>query len=132
MASGIVRKVAPRKEKEGAATTAAAAAAAGPLSPPRAPPADLSYDAAAPGGSSSFFRGNLNKNARTLTLHIGGLDNDARRKLAEDALLQVKGVVSFTFEMAASRVIVRARNEVAPEVRAMRDGNCQRSRVPLF
>ena len=33
----------------------------------------------------------------------------------EDQLLNVKGVVSFTFDMTKGRVVVRARNEVAPE-----------------
>ncbi len=64
----------------------------------------------------TFFRGNQNKNAHTLTLHVTGLDDQARRKMVEDELLKVKGVVSFTFDMPAGRAVVRARNEVTPEV----------------
>jgi armadillo repeat-containing protein 1 len=119
-ASGVVCKIAPRKEPATApATTAAVAAlhmaAVGTTTTTSSSSSTPAADATSSSSSSSFFRGNLNKNARTLTLHVAGLDDAARRKLAEDQLLAVKGVVSFTFDMAASRVVVRARNEVAPE-----------------
>jgi len=63
----------------------------------------------------AFFKKNTNKYARTMTLQVDGLEDLHSRKLLEKQLLTVKGVVSFTFEMARGRVIVRARNGVLAE-----------------
>ncbi len=38
------------------------------------------------------------------------------RQEVEQILIRVKGVVSFTFDPKLNRVIVRARNELSPEV----------------
>ena len=45
------------------------------------------------------------------------------RKLVEETLLGVKGVISFTFNMAQRRCIVRTRTDLKPEVpcRALED-----------
>lgn len=65
--------------------------------------------------SQSFFLGNLNKRAKVVTLHIKGLANQVTRKLCEEELLKVKGVISFTFVMNKSRCIVRCKLELTPE-----------------
>lgn len=65
--------------------------------------------------SQSFFLGNLNKRAKVVTLHIKGLANQVTRKLCEEELLKVKGVISFTFVMNKSRCIVRCKVELTPE-----------------
>lgn len=65
--------------------------------------------------SQSFFRGGINKAARTITLKIDGMNDMNGRALVEEELLSVKGIISFTFDMKASRVVVRSRNEVTVE-----------------
>jgi len=40
-----------------------------------------------------------------------------QRGLCEEALLKVKGVISFTFQMASKRCTVRIRSDLATEVR---------------
>lgn len=37
--------------------------------------------------------------------------------MCEEALLKIKGVISFTFQMAAKRCIVRIRSDLTAEVR---------------
>lgn len=64
----------------------------------------------------SFFIGNMNKTARTVTLQVNGMDSLANRKMIEEKLLGVKGVVSFTFDMEMTRVIIRARMAVTAEM----------------
>ena len=49
---------------------------------------------------SSVFLGITNKHAKTVVLHIDGLDDTSRRNLCEEALLKIKGVISFTFQIA--------------------------------
>ncbi|KAM9445746.1 LOW QUALITY PROTEIN: armadillo repeat containing 1, like [Clarias gariepinus] len=55
-----------------------------------------------------FFINSSNKKAKTVTLLIQGLDGTDRRGVCEEALLKVKGVISFTFQMAMKRITVRA------------------------
>lgn len=62
-----------------------------------------------------FFLGNTNKKAKVVTLHIDGLTDGGRRSLCEDALLKVRGVISFTFQMASQRCVVRIRTELKAE-----------------
>ena len=38
-----------------------------------------------------------------MVLHIDGLDDMSRRNLCEVALLKIKGIISFTFQMAVQR-----------------------------
>uniref|UniRef100_A0A2I2ZHT8 Armadillo repeat-containing protein 1 n=1 Tax=Gorilla gorilla gorilla TaxID=9595 RepID=A0A2I2ZHT8_GORGO len=52
-------------------------------------------------GDTQFFLGTTNKRAKTVVLHIDGLDDTSSRNLCEEALLKIKGVISFTFQMAA-------------------------------
>uniref|UniRef100_A0A2I3TBN9 Armadillo repeat-containing protein 1 n=2 Tax=Pan TaxID=9596 RepID=A0A2I3TBN9_PANTR len=52
-------------------------------------------------GDTQFFLGTANKRAKTVVLHIDGLDDTSSRNLYEEALLKIKGVISFTFQMAA-------------------------------
>ncbi|XP_068087734.1 armadillo repeat-containing protein 1-like isoform X1 [Hyperolius riggenbachi] len=61
-----------------------------------------------------FFFSSCNKRAKTVTLHIHGLDLE-RKSLCEEALLKVKGVISFTFQITRRRCMVRVQPELATE-----------------
>ncbi|XP_051775265.1 armadillo repeat containing 1, like isoform X2 [Erpetoichthys calabaricus] len=63
-----------------------------------------------------FFINSSNKKAKSITLHIQGLDDKNHRGLCEEALLKVKGVISFTFQMALKRCTVRIRSDLPTEV----------------
>ncbi|KAG5265246.1 hypothetical protein AALO_G00240120 [Alosa alosa] len=73
--------------------------------------AELPYSCRRP----RFFLGNANKRAKTLTLHIHGLDDTSRRSVCEEALLKVRGVISFTFQMELKRCIIRIRSDLTAE-----------------
>ncbi|TKS76454.1 Armadillo repeat-containing protein 1 [Collichthys lucidus] len=62
---------------------------------------------------SQFFINSSNKKAKSVTLHIKGLDST--RSLCEEALLKVRGVISFTFQMASKRCTVRIRSDLSTE-----------------
>ncbi|KAJ8355772.1 hypothetical protein SKAU_G00185660 [Synaphobranchus kaupii] len=62
-----------------------------------------------------FFINSSNKKAKSVTLHIQGLDTTDKRGLCEDALLKVRGVISFTFQMALRRCTVRIRADLSTE-----------------
>uniref|UniRef100_A0A8C4SL78 Armadillo repeat-containing protein 1 n=1 Tax=Erpetoichthys calabaricus TaxID=27687 RepID=A0A8C4SL78_ERPCA len=62
-----------------------------------------------------FFINSSNKKAKSITLHIQGLDDKNHRGLCEEALLKVKGVISFTFQMALKRCTVRIRSDLPTE-----------------
>ncbi|KAM9354451.1 armadillo repeat containing 1, like isoform 2-T2 [Pholidichthys leucotaenia] len=62
-----------------------------------------------------FFINSSNKKAKSVTLHIQGLDSTHQRSLCEEALLKVKGVISFTFQMASKRCTVRIRSDLPTE-----------------
>ncbi|CAL8393887.1 unnamed protein product [Arctogadus glacialis] len=62
-----------------------------------------------------FFINATNKKAKSVTLHIQGLDSTDQRGLCEEALLKVKGVISFTFQMATKRCTVRIRSDLTTE-----------------
>lgn len=64
---------------------------------------------------AQFFLGSSNKRAKTVVLHIDGLDDSSRRSLCEDALLKIRGVISFTFQMAVKRCVVRIRSDLKAE-----------------
>ncbi|XP_034718767.1 armadillo repeat-containing protein 1 isoform X1 [Etheostoma cragini] len=63
-----------------------------------------------------FFLGSSNKRAKTVVLHIDGLDDSTRRSLCEEALLKIRGVISFTFQMAVKRCVVRIRSDLKAEL----------------
>lgn len=70
---------------------------------------------------AQFFMGSSNKRAKTVVLHIDGLDDpvpvccQTRRSLCEEALLKIRGVISFTFQMAVKRCVVRIRSDLKAE-----------------
>ncbi|XP_069014442.1 armadillo repeat containing 1, like [Embiotoca jacksoni] len=68
---------------------------------------------------SQFFINFSNKKAKSITLHIQGLDTIDQRGLCEEALLKVRGVISFTFQMASKRCTVRIRSDLPTESLAM-------------
>ncbi|TNN32994.1 Armadillo repeat-containing protein 1 [Liparis tanakae] len=96
------------------------------------------------GGSrrkAQFFMGASNKRAKTVVLHIHGLDDyvsrtprrprppqtggslrlsspQGRRSQCEEALLKVRGVISFTFQMSLKRCVVRIRSDLKAEALA--------------
>ncbi|CAL1586323.1 unnamed protein product [Knipowitschia caucasica] len=67
------------------------------------------------GKKPQFFINSSNKKAKSVTLHIQGLDSFERRSLCEEALLKVKGVISFTFQMASKRCTIRIRSDLPTE-----------------
>ncbi|XP_026174459.1 armadillo repeat containing 1, like [Mastacembelus armatus] len=62
-----------------------------------------------------FFINSSNKKSKSVTLHIQGLDSTDQRGLCEEALLKVRGVISFTFQMASKRCTVRIRSDLPTE-----------------
>ncbi|KAK5880274.1 hypothetical protein CesoFtcFv8_023322 [Champsocephalus esox] len=62
-----------------------------------------------------FFINSSQKKAKSVTLHIKGLDSTDQRSLCEEALLKVRGVISFTFQMATKRCTVRIRSDLPTE-----------------
>ncbi|XP_016521876.1 armadillo repeat-containing protein 1-like isoform X1 [Poecilia formosa] len=79
---------------------------------------------------AQFFLGSSNKRAKTVILQIHGLDDpgsdllsgsdplQGRRSLCEEALLKIRGVISFTFQMAVKRCVVRIRSDLKAEALA--------------
>ncbi|TSP79462.1 Armadillo repeat-containing protein 1 [Bagarius yarrelli] len=62
-----------------------------------------------------FFINSSKKKAKTVTLYIQGLEGTDQRGVCEEALLKVKGVISFTFQMAMRRCTVRVRADLPTE-----------------
>jgi len=62
----------------------------------------------------TYGLGSSNNRAKVITLQVRGL-HQATRKICEEKLLQVKGVISFTFNVAKARCIVRVKPSVAAE-----------------
>ncbi|XP_053315150.1 armadillo repeat-containing protein 1-like isoform X1 [Spea bombifrons] len=62
-----------------------------------------------------FFISSSIKRAKTITLHIHGLDNVERKNILEEALLRVKGVISFTFQIAMKRCTIRVKSDLTTE-----------------
>lgn len=62
------------------------------------------------------FLGSSNKKAKLITLQIEGMKDLASRKLVEERLLGVKGVISFTFNLAVQRCYLRVQSDLKPEI----------------
>ncbi|XP_056266554.1 armadillo repeat-containing protein 1-like isoform X2 [Pseudoliparis swirei] len=75
-------------------------------------------DAVSSRRKAQFFMGASNKRAKTVVLHIHGLDDYGRRSQCEEALLKVRGVISFTFQMSLKRCVVRIRSDLKAEALA--------------
>ncbi|KAL0967120.1 hypothetical protein UPYG_G00248030 [Umbra pygmaea] len=80
--------------------------------PPRPPSPDRRRN------KPQFFLNSSRGKNKSVTLHIQGLDTTDQRGLCEDALLRVKGVISFTFQMASKRCTVRIRSDLPTETLA--------------
>ncbi|TNM97615.1 hypothetical protein fugu_013861 [Takifugu bimaculatus] len=65
-----------------------------------------------------FFLGRSNKRAKTVVLQVQGLDDPSRRRLCEEVLLKIRGVISFTFQMTVRRCIVRVRSDLKAQALA--------------
>lgn len=50
------------------------------------------------------------------TSHLFPVYRQTRRSLCEEALLKIRGVISFTFQMAVKRCVVRIRSDLKAEV----------------
>uniref|UniRef100_A0A8C4R552 Armadillo repeat-containing protein 1 n=1 Tax=Eptatretus burgeri TaxID=7764 RepID=A0A8C4R552_EPTBU len=70
---------------------------------------------AARGRRPQFFLGHTNKRAKMVILQVDGLTDVVRRSLCEEVLLKVRGVISFTFQMASQRCIIRMRSDLKAE-----------------
>ncbi|KAF7691636.1 armadillo repeat-containing protein 1 [Silurus meridionalis] len=77
--------------------------------------AEQAEEAASCRRKAQFFLGSTNKRAKTVVLQIDGLDDPTRRSLCEEALLKIRGVISFTFQMAVKRCVVRIRSDLKAE-----------------
>ncbi|XP_007891202.1 armadillo repeat containing 1, like isoform X2 [Callorhinchus milii] len=64
---------------------------------------------------TQFFINSTNKKAKTVTLQIEGLHNMDHRSICEEALLRVKGVISFTFQMTLQRCVIRICSDLKTE-----------------
>lgn len=84
------------------------------LIPPAGSTRPLSASRASVRGST--FLGASNKKAKLVVLHIEGLQDQETRRLAEEKILEVKGVISFTFNMALHRCTLRIRSDLKLEV----------------
>eukprot|EP00794_Sanderia_malayensis_P004586 gene4586-5189_t len=62
-------------------------------------------------GNHVSVLGKSSSRAKVITLQVRGL-HQATRKICEEQLLQVKGVISFTFNMNKARCIVRVKPDV--------------------
>lgn len=65
--------------------------------------------------SQRFFVGSSNKKAKLIVLQVAGLHDESTKKICEKHLLQVRGVVSFTFNMVKHRCMVRVIQSVTAE-----------------
>lgn len=50
------------------------------------------------------------------SLYLRPFSRQTRRSLCEEALLKIRGVISFTFQMAVKRCVVRIRSDLKAEV----------------
>ncbi|XP_072170459.1 armadillo repeat-containing protein 1-like [Diadema setosum] len=93
------------------------------LAPPSPSPLKESQNTARAAGGrlnpkhpNKFFVGTHNKKWKTMTFQIDGLNDIECRRTCEEALLQVKGIVSFTFDLIKKRCMVRTKMDLKPEV----------------
>lgn len=68
------------------------------------------------GPSGQYFLSGANKNARMITLQISGLTDSSSRFQCEQKLLGTPGVVSFTFDLAKKRCMLRISQNLNVEV----------------
>eukprot|EP00126_Sphaerothecum_destruens_P008751 Sdes_comp20331_c0_seq1m14036 len=67
------------------------------------------------GTGNSFFIGGVNsRKAKLMTFLIKGMDDLDCRKTVEQALIKIRGIISFTFDIALSRIFVRSKAELDP------------------
>ncbi|XP_077544669.1 uncharacterized protein LOC144157784 [Haemaphysalis longicornis] len=57
-----------------------------------------------------------NATAKVVSLHIDGLCSQSDKQLCEEKLLGVRGVISFTFDVARRRCVVRVKSDLSPKV----------------
>lgn len=60
--------------------------------------------------------GPQNATAKVVSLHIDGLCSQSDKQLCEEKLLGVRGVISFTFDVARRRCVVRVKSDLSPKV----------------
>lgn len=65
--------------------------------------------------SQRFFVGSSNKKAKLIVLQINGLHDESTKKVCEECLLTVRGVVSFTFNLVKKRCMVRVIQTISAE-----------------
>lgn len=84
------------------------------LIPPAGATRPLSHSRAS--GRGNVFLGAGNRRAKLVILQIDGLEDQDSRRLVEERLLGVRGVISFTFNMPQHRCVIRVRSDLKPEV----------------
>ncbi|KAH6921462.1 hypothetical protein HPB50_000610 [Hyalomma asiaticum] len=62
------------------------------------------------------FLGQHNGAAKVVSLRIEGLCSESDRELCKEALLGVRGVISFTFDIERRRCVVRVKSDLSPRV----------------
>lgn len=68
------------------------------------------------GRAAALFSSLLSTSCHTFPLSL--VCCQTRRSLCEEALLKIRGVISFTFQMAVKRCVVRIRSDLKAEVSA--------------
>lgn len=66
-------------------------------------------------GKGNVFLGASNKRAKVIVLQIHGLADANTRRMVEEELLTVKGIISFTFDMSQRRCSIRGRADLQPQ-----------------
>ncbi|XP_065898831.1 armadillo repeat-containing protein 1-like [Dysidea avara] len=66
-------------------------------------------------GKGNVFLGASNKRAKVILLQINGLVDANTRRMVEEQLLSVKGIISFTFDMSHRRCTIRGRADLKPQ-----------------
>ena len=62
--------------------------------------------------SHNFFSGNANKKARAIVLQFRPFEKQELRATMEEALLDLTGVISFTFDADSLRITIRVRQDL--------------------
>ncbi|CAL4069326.1 unnamed protein product [Meganyctiphanes norvegica] len=65
------------------------------------------------------FLGTNNRKAKNVTLFVNGMVNADHRKLVEDELVRVRGLISIVFDLAHSRVTCRVKRDLSIEKLAL-------------
>lgn len=77
---------------------------------------DEATKATPPQAKCPSLLGQHNSTAKVVSLHIEGLCSQSDKERCEEKLLDVRGVISFTFDMERRRCVVRVKSDLSPRV----------------